>query len=317
MKRNRRTFLVGVSAAALAAPFGAAWAQTRAKYDVGATDAEIRIGHFCPYTGPSSEYGVIGEAHAAFWKSVNDTGGINGRKVTFLTRDDAYLPSKSLAVTKELVEQEKVLCLFNPLGTPANTAIQPYMNDNKVPQLFVGSGASKWGNPQSFPWTMGFQPDYRFEASAYVKHALATVKNPKFGVLLQNDEFGMDYQEGIRDLLGDDGDNLKIVTYEAAAASVDESIVALKEFGANVFIDISIPKFAVQTIRQAAAIGWKPVHYLTNVSLSKAAVLKPAGLENCQGIITATYLKDATNSAWNKDAEMVAWRAWMANYMPP
>jgi len=205
MTTHRRTFLTGASATVLLCAVGSARAQRKpgAKYDLGATDSEIKIGHFCSYSGPTAEYGVIGKAHEAFWKSVNAAGGINGRKVTFLTRDDGYAPSKSLEVTRELVEQEKVLCLFNPLGTPTNTAIHSYMNENKVPHLFLSSGASKWGNPKEFPWTMGFQPDYRFEASSYVNHARATVQNPKFGVLMQNDEYGQDYYAGIRDLLGE------------------------------------------------------------------------------------------------------------------
>ncbi|MDP2332661.1 MAG: ABC transporter substrate-binding protein [Reyranella sp.] len=318
MTTNRRGFIGGVSAAALASTAGSAWAQTKSPsiYDPGATDTELRIGHFCPYTGPSAEYGAIGKAHEAFWKSVNDKGGINGRKVTFLSRDDTGLPSKSLEVTRELVEQEKVLCLFNPLGTAANTAIQPYMNENKVPQLFVASGSSKWGNPTDFPWTMGFQPDYRFEASAYAKHALATVKDPKFGVLMQNDEYGKDYYAGIRDVVGEDVDVIKVMSYDVTDESIDSKITDLKEFGANVFINISTPKFAVQAIRKAAEIDWKPRHYLNNVSLSKAAVMEPAGFENCQGIISGTYLKDATNRTWDKDAEMKVWRAWMSKYMP-
>lgn len=318
MTTNRRAFLTGVSAAALASTSGAAWAQARAagKYDIGATDSEIRIGHFSSYTGPNAEYGVIGKAHEAYWKSVNDAGGINGRQIVFLTRDNGGLPAKSLEITRELVEQEKVLCLFNPLGTAANTAIQPYLNDNKVPQLFVSSGSSKWGNPVEFPWTMGFQPDYRFEASAYAKHALATVKNPKFAVLMQNDEYGKDYFAGVQDVVGNSPDVVKTMSYEITDDSIEAHIVALKDSGANVFINISTPKFAIQAIRKAAEIGWKPAHYLNNVSLSDAAVMQPAGFENCQGIISGTYLKDATNRAWDNDAEMKTWRRWMAKYMP-
>jgi branched-chain amino acid transport system substrate-binding protein len=318
MTTNRRGFLSGVSVAALASAAGSAWAQAKshAKYDIGATDQEIRIGHFCPYTGPSDEYGVIGKAHEAYWKSVNDSGGINGRKVKFLTRDDTGLPSKSLEVTRTLVEQDKVLCLFNPLGTASNTAIHSYMNENKVPQLFVSSGSSKWGNPKDFPWTMGFQPDYRFEASVYAKHALATVKNPKFGVLMQNDEYGKDAYAGFQDVVGSSTDVAKVVSYDVTDGSIDSKIADLKDFGANVFINISTPKFTVQSILKAAAIGWKPKHYLNNISLSDAAVMKPAGYNNCQGIISGTYLKDATDHAWDKDAEMKVWRAWLSKYMP-
>lgn len=318
MSTTRRGFLGGVSVAAMASAASSASAQAkpRSEYDVGATDDEIRIGHFCPYTGPTDEYGVIGKAHEAYWKSVNDAGGINGRKVKFLTRDNADLPSKSLEVTRDLVEQKKVLCLFNPLGTAGNTAIQSYMNDNKVPQLFVSSGSSKWGNPKEFPWTMGFQPDYRFEVSTYAKHALATVKKPKFGVLMQNDEYGKDAYAGFHEVVGDGADVAKVIPYEVTDETIDSKIADLKDFGANVFIDISTPKFAVQAIRKAAALGWKPAHYLNNISLSDAAVMKPAGYDNCQGIMSGTYLKDATNRAWDKDAEMQVWHAWMSKYMP-
>lgn len=318
MATSRRIFLGGASATALAATTRSVWAQAKspARYDVGASDTEIRLGHFCSYTGPSAEYGVIGKAHEAYWKSVNDAGGINGRKVVFLTRDNGDETSKSVAITRELVEQEKVLGLFNPLGTDDNDAIRPYMNENKVPQLFVASGSSRWGNPKDFPWTMGFQPDYRFEIATYAKHALATVKDPKFGVLMQNDDYGKDAYAGLRDVVGEPPVGVKVIPYDVTEESIDSKIVELKDSGANVFIDISTPKFAVQAIRKAAAIGWKPVHYLNNVSLSDAAVMQPAGYDICRGIISGTYLKDAASHAWDTDAEMKVWRAWMAKYMP-
>ncbi len=314
---SRRIFLGGASAVALTA--GApVWAQAKsaAKYDVGATDSEIRLGHFCSYTGPSAEYGAIGKAHEAYWKSVNDAGGINGRKVVFITRDNGDETAKSIDITRQLVEQDKVLGLFNPLGTDDNDAIRPYMNANKVPQLFVASGSSRWGNPKDFPWTMGFQPDYRFEISTYAKHALATVKDPKFGVLMQNDEYGTDAFSGFLDVVGETGVARKVLPYDISEESIDSKIAELQDFGANVFIDISTPRFAVQAIRKAAAIGWKPAHYLNNVSLSDVAVMKPAGYDICQGIISGTYLKDAASRAWDSDAEMKVWRTWMASYMP-
>ena len=315
MITNRRGFIGGVSAAALLSGSNPASAQK--KYDDGATDKEIKVGHFCPYSGPASAYGVIGKAHEAYWKSVNDAGGINGRKVVFITRDDGYNPSKSVEVTRELIEQEKVLCLFNTLGTPTNTAIHKYVNQKKVPHLFVSTGASKWGKPKEFPWTMGFQPDYHTEGMIYAKHILANVKDAKIGVLMQNDDYGKDYWEGFREGLGKDvGRVSKHVTYEVTDPTVDSQVIQLKDSGANVFFNISTPKFAAQAIRKATDVGWKPAQYLNNVSASVAAVMKPAGFENSQGIITAAYLKDPTDKQWENDAEMKVWRDWMTKYMP-
>ena len=315
MITNRRGFIGGVSAAALLS--GTSVVSAQKKYDDGATDKEIKVGHFCPYSGPASAYGVIGKAHEAYWKSVNDAGGINGRKIIFVTRDDGYNPSKSVEVTRELIEQEKVLCLFNTLGTPTNTAIHKYVNQKKVPHLFVSTGASKWGNPKEFPWTMGFQPDYHTEGVIYAKHVLANVKDPKIGVLMQNDDYGKDYWEGFKEGLGKDASKVaKHVTYEVTDPTVDSQVIQLKDSGANVFFNISTPKFAAQAIRKASDVGWKPAQYLNNVSSSVASVMKPAGFENSQGIITAAYLKDPTDKQWDADVEMKAWREWMTKYMP-
>ncbi|WP_428681286.1 ABC transporter substrate-binding protein [Reyranella sp.] len=315
MITSRRGFIGGVSAAAFLSGTGSASAQK--KYDDGATDKEIKVGHFCPYSGPASAYGVIGKAHEAYWRSVNDAGGINGRRIVFVTRDDGYNPSKSVEVTRELIEQEKVLCLFNTLGTPTNTAIHKYVNQKKVPHLFVSTGASKWGKPKEFPWTMGFQPDYHTEGVIYAKHALANVKDPKIGVLMQNDDYGKDYWEGFREGLGKDANKVvKHVTYEVTDPTVDSQVIQLKDSGANVFFNISTPKFAAQAIRKATDVGWKPAQYLNNVSSSVAAVMKPAGFENSQGVITAAYLKDPTDKQWDGDDEMKAWREWMTKYMP-
>ena len=315
MKTSRRTFVAGVSAAAVLSGSRAAYAQK--KYDDGATDKEIKIGHTNPYSGPASSYGVIGKAEEAYWKSVNERGGINGRMVKFVTLDDGYVPSKTVEVVRQLVEQEKVLCLFNTLGTPTNTAIHRYMNQKKVPMLFVATGASKWGKPKEFPWTMGYQPDYHTEAVIYAKHILATVKDAKIGVLMQNDDYGKDYWEGFKDGLGKDVNRVvKHVTYETTDPTVDSQIIQLKDSGANVFFNISIPKFAAQAIRKAADIGWKPVQYLNNVSSSVASTLKPAGIENSQGQITALWLMDPTDKQWAENAEMKTWRAWMNKYMP-
>jgi branched-chain amino acid transport system substrate-binding protein len=288
------------------------------KYDNGASDTEIKLGHCGPYSGPASAYGVIGKGIEAYWKSVNDAGGINGRKINFVTLDDGYSPAKTVEVVRQLVEQDKVLCLFNTLGTPSNTAIQKYMNQKKVPQLYVATGASKWGRPKEFPWTMGYQPDYHTEAVIYAKHIQANIKDAKVGVLMQNDDFGKDYVDGFKEGLGKDAGSViaKLVTYEVTDPTVESQIIQLKDSGANVFFNVATPKFAAQAIRKAADIGWKPAQYMTNVSASVTSVMKPAGFENGQGIITAAYLKDPTDKRWDDDAEMKTWRAWMDKYMP-
>jgi branched-chain amino acid transport system substrate-binding protein len=287
------------------------------KYDDGASDTEIKLGNTNPYSGPASSYGAIGKTIEAYWKAVNEAGGINGRKVHFISMDDGYSPPKTVEVVRQLVEQEKILALFQPLGTPCNTAIHKYMNSKKVPQLFVATGASKWGDPKHFPWTMGFQPDYHTEAVIYAKHILANVKDAKIGVLSQNDDFGRDYFNGLKEGLGKEaGRIIKQVTYEVTDPTVDSQIIQLKDSGANVFMNITAPKQAAQAIRKAADVNWKPAHYLVNVSVSVAAVMKPAGFENCQDIITASYLKDATDHQWDNDDEMKAWRAWMDKHMP-
>jgi len=313
VKTNRRTFIGGVSAAALWS--GSAFAQK--KYDDGATDTEIKLGHAGPYSGPASAYGVIGKAIDGYFKMVNDTGGINGRKVKFITLDDGYSPPKTVEVVRQLVEQEKVLCCFNTLGTPSNTAIHKYMNQKKVPQLFVATGASKWGDPKNFPWTMGYQPDYNTEGQIYAKHILANVKDAKIAILMQNDDFGKDYVDGFKKGLGGEtGRIAKLVTYEATDPTVESQIIQLKDTDANVFLNIAIPKFAAQAIRKAADLAWKPAHYLSNVSASVTSVMKPAGYENSQGIITAAYQKDPTDKRWDDDADMKTWHAWMDKYCP-
>jgi branched-chain amino acid transport system substrate-binding protein len=315
MKTTRRTFVGGLSAAAMLSGSRVAFAQK--KYDDGATDKEIKIGHTNPYSGPASSYGVIGKAEEAYWKSVNDRGGINGRMIKFITLDDGYSPPKTVEVVRQLVEQDKVLCTFNTLGTPTNTAIHKYMNQKKVPMLFVATGASKWGNPKDFPWTMGYQPDYHTEAVIYAKHLLANVKDPKIAVLMQNDDYGKDYWEGFKEGMGKEvGRIVKHVTYEVTDPTVDSQVIQMKDSGANVFFNISIPKFAAQSMRKAADIGWRPVQYLNNVSGQVTTTMKPAGFENVQGVITAAWLKDPTDHQWDGDAEMKTWREWMAKYNP-
>jgi len=315
MKTNRRTFVGGLSAAAMLSGSRAAFAQK--KYDDGVTDKEIKIGHTNPYSGPASSYGIIGKAEEAYWKSVNDRGGINGRTIKFITLDDGYSPPKTVEVVRQLVEQDKVLCTFNTLGTPTNTAIHKYMNQKKVPMLFVATGASKWGNPKEFPWTMGYQPDYHTEAVIYAKHLLANVKDPTVAVLMQNDDYGKDYWEGFKEGMGKEvGRIVKHVTYEVTDPTVDSQVIQMKESGANVFFNISIPKFAAQSMRKAADIGWRPVQYLNNVSAQVTTTMKPAGFENVQGVTTAAWLKDPTDHQWDVDEEMKAWRDWMAKYNP-
>ena len=313
MKTNRRTFLAGVSSAAALSASGTAFAQK--KYSEGASDTEIKIGNTNPYSGPASAYGVIGKTIQAYWKSVNEAGGINGRKVNFITLDDGYNPAKTVEVVRQLVEQDKVLCTFNTLGTPCNTAIHKYMNQKKVPMLFVATGASKWGNPKEFPWTMGFQPDYHTEAVIYAKHILANVKDAKIGVLMQNDDYGKDYYEGFKEGLGKEvGRIVKHVSYETTDPTVESQIIQLKDSGANVFFNISIPKFAAQAMRKAGDLNWKPIQYLNNVSSSVASTMKPAGFENVQGVVTAQYLMDPTDKQWDTNDDMKGWKEWMGKH---
>ena len=313
MKTKRRTFIGGVSSAAILSASSVAFAQK--KYDNGASDTEIKIGHTNPYSGPASSYGVIGKTIQAYWKSVNEAGGINGRKINFITYDDGYSPPKTVELVRQLVEQDKVLCTFNTLGTPTNTAIHKYMNQKKVPMLFVATGASKWGKPKEFPWTMGYQPDYHTEGVIYAKHLLANVKDAKIGVLMQNDDYGKDYWEGFKEGLGKDANRVvKHVSYETTDPTVDSQVIQLKDSGANVFFNIAIPKFAAQAMRKAGDIDWKPVIYLNNVSSSVASAMKPAGFENVQGVITAQYLMDPTDKQWATNPDMKMWVEWMQKY---
>jgi len=316
VRTSRRGFVGGVSALALVSASTSAFAQK--KYDDGASDTEIKIGNTNPYSGPASAYAAIAKTIDTYFKSLNDEqGGINGRKIKFISLDDGYSPPKTVEMVRQLVEQDKIFALFQSLGTPCNTAIHKYMNQKKVPQLYVATGASKWGDPKNFPWTMGFQPDYHTEAVIYAKHILANVKDAKIGVLHQNDDYGRDYLGGFKEGLGKEaGRIVKIVTFEATDPTVDSQIIQLKDSGANVFFNVSGPKAAAQGIRKAADIDWKPAHYLNNVSASVAAVMKPAGFDNAQGIITAAYIMDATDKQWDDNAEMKTWRDWMDKHMP-
>jgi branched-chain amino acid transport system substrate-binding protein len=309
--------LTVAAAGALALAMTTAPANAQKKYDEGASDTEIRIGNTNPYSGPASAYGQIGKTIEAFFKKVNDEGGINGRKVTFISYDDGYAPPKTVEMVRKLVEEDKVLLVFQTLGTPSNTAIRKYLNGKKVPQLFVATGASTWGSPKEYPWTMGWQPDYVTEGIIYAKHILANVKDPKIAVLMQNDDYGRDYFNGFKQGLGKEADKIvQVATYEVADPTVDSQIIALKNSGANAFFNITTPKFAAQAIKKAHEIGWKPAHYLNNVSTSVGSVMKPAGFEASQESLTAAYIKDTTDPQFQNDADMAAWRAFMDKYYP-
>ena len=302
--------------AGLALSASAAWAQK--KYDTGATDAENKIGGIMPYSGPASAYGTIGKASAAYFKKINEEGGINGRKINLISVDDGYSPPKAVEMARRLVEQDQVLFIFNSLGTPSNSAIHKYMNAKKVPQLFVATGATKWNDPKNFPWTMGWQPNYQTEAAIYAKHILQTKPDAKIAVLFQNDDYGKDYLKGFEDGLGAKAKTMIVAkaSYETSDPTVDSQIVQLQASGANVFFNITTPKFAAMAIRKAYDIGWKPVQYLNNVSASIGSVLIPAGLEKSVGIISTQYLKDPLDPAWKDDKGMKDWYAFMAKYYP-
>jgi branched-chain amino acid transport system substrate-binding protein len=297
---------------------GTSAALAQKKYDTGATDTEIKIGNIMPYSGPASAYGTIGKAEAAYFKKINDEGGINGRKINMISVDDGYSPPKAVEMARRLVEQDQVLFIFNSLGTPSNSAIHKYMNAKKVPQLFVATGASKWNDPKNFPWTMGWQPNYYVEGAIYAKHILQTKPDAKIAVLYQNDDYGKDLLKGLEDELGAKAKTLIVakVSYETSDPTVDSQIVQLQGSGANVFVNITTPKFAAMAIRKTYDIGWKPVHYVNNVGASIGGVLVPAGLEKSIGLITTGYLKDSLDSEWKDDKGMKDWYAFMAKYYP-
>src|SRR5271154_6176738 len=284
--KTRRTFLQS-SAAAAAAVATSAW-PARAENAPGITETEIKIGQTMPYSGPASAYGVIGKTEIAYFKMINEQGGVNGRKINLISLDDGYSPPKTVEQVRRLVEQEQVAFLFNTLGTPPNAAIRQYLNDNKIPQLFVATGAAMFGDPQHFPWTIGFQPNYQTEAAIFGKHILATKPDAKIGVLYQNDSFGKDYLIGLKAGLGPDHAAMVIkeVSYETSEPTVDSQVVTLQGSGADVFLIATTPKFGAQTIRKAYDIGGTPARYLTDVSQSIASVMKPAGLEKSKGVIT-------------------------------
>ncbi|HEX2632864.1 MAG TPA: ABC transporter substrate-binding protein [Bradyrhizobium sp.] len=314
-KQIIRIAALSTAVIALAATSGGALAQK--KYDTGATDTEIKIGNIMPYSGPASAYGVIGKTEAAYFKMINAEGGINGRKINFVSYDDGYSPPKAVEQARKLVESDEVLLVFNPLGTPSNTAIQKYLNAKKVPQLFVATGATKWNDPKNFPWTMGWQPSYQSEARIYAKYLIKEKPNAKIAILFQNDDFGKDYLKGLKDGLGAKGSMIIAEeSYETTEPTIDSHIVKLKSTGADTFISITTPKFAAQAIKKLAEIEWKPLHIVSNVSASVGGVMKPAGFENAQGILSAAYAKDGADPQWDNDPGMKKFFAFLDKYYP-
>ena len=288
------------------------------KYDIGATDTEIKIGNIMPYSGPASAYGVIGKTEAAYFKKINAEGGINGRKIKFISYDDAYSPPKAVEQARKLVEGDEVLFIFNPLGTPSNSAIQKYMNEKKVPQLFIQTGTTKWNDPKQFPWTMGWPPSYQSEGRIYAKYILKERPTGKIGILYQNDDYGKDYVKGIRDGLGAKAASMIVgeESYETTTPTIDSHVVALKSEGADIFISVTTPKFAAQSIKKVAELGWKPLFILNSVGTSTGTVMRPAGFENGQNIISATYQKDPTDPQWKDDAGIKNFDAFLMKYFP-
>jgi branched-chain amino acid transport system substrate-binding protein len=297
--------------------FGPALAQK--KYDPGASDSEIKIGNIMPYSGPLSAYAVEGQTEAAFFRKLNDEGGVNGRRINFISYDDGFSPPKTVEQARKLVEQDEVLLIFQSLGTPTNSAIQKYMNQKRVPQLFVATGATKFGDPANFPWTMGFQPTYQIEGHIYAKYILQNLPRAKIGVLYQNDDSGRDYLKGLKDGLGAETAKRMIVAalpYDPTDPTVDSEIVSLKTLGVDVFFNEATPKFAAQAIRKAAEIGWKPVMFVASISNSVGSVYAPAGLENSKGVLSTSFMKDPTDPAWKDDPAILEWLAFMDKYYP-
>ena len=285
------------------------------RYDAGASDTEIRVGHIIPYSGLASPYSIIGKTEAAYFDEVNAEGGVNGRKIRFISYDDGYNPAKTMEQARKLVESDEVLLIFNSLGTPTNTAIQKYMNSKKVPQLFVASGASKWNDPNRFPWTMGWQPSYQSEARIYAHYLLEHHPGGKIGVLYQNDDYGKDYLNGLKDGIAGRMPIIE-VPYEATATTLDSELVSLKAAGVDILFDVSGPKFVIQIIRKLAELDWRPVHVLNNVSTAIGSVLRPAGPENARGILSTSFLKDPADPNWAADPGLQQWLTFMDRYYP-
>ena len=306
-----------LSAALLVYSLSAGSTLAQKRYDPGANDTTIKIGNIIAYSGPASAYGVIGKTEKAYFDKINAEGGINGRKIVFVSYDDGYSPPKTVEQARKLVENDEVLLIFNSLGTASNSAIQKYMNTMKVPQLFVATGASKWNEPKEFPWTMGWQPSYQTESRIYAKYLMKEKPDAKIGVLYQNDDFGKDYLKGLKDGLGAKSSMIVAEeSYEVLEPTVDSHVVKLRSSGADVFISITTPKFAAQAIKRVAELGWKPVQIVVNVSSSVEAVMKPAGFDNSQGILSATYGKDGSDAQWDNDPGMKRFYAFLEKYFP-
>ena len=310
----RRAAAIGLLAACLSV--AGALPAAAGQYGPGVTDTEIRIGNTMPYSGPASGYGTIGKSLAAYFAMINEHGGINGRKINFISRDDGYSPPKTVEQVRRLVEEDQVLLLFQSLGTPPNLAVRDYLNESKIPQLFVGSGADQWNDPKHYPWTMGWQPSYGTESRIYARYILKTRPDAKVAVLYQNDDFGRQYVEGLRAGLGDSADSMIVATqsYETTDPTVNSQIVALHASGADVLLTAAIPKFTTLSIRKVYDIGWRPLHFINSVSTSVGSVMKPAGLEKAAGVISGAYTKDPTDPQWQNTPEYREWLAWMKQY---
>jgi len=309
---------IALAAIALVGILTAAPAAAQKKYDTGVTDTEIKVGNTMPYSGPASVYAIIGRTFSAYFRMINDQGGINGRKINFITYDDAYSPPKTVEQTRKLIESDEVFVDFAPLGTAPNAAIQKYLNQKKVPQLFVGSGASRWGDPDHFPWTIGLQPSYRSEARIYATYIQKNYPGKTIGILYQNDDFGKDYLVGLKDVLRDDYAKLVLseIPYEVSVPTVDSQVVAIRTANPDIFINIGTPKFAAQAIKKVAEMNWHPIHIMTNVAISPAQTLKPAGIENAKGILSSAYQMIVTDPAMEATPGMKKFRAFMAQYYP-
>jgi branched-chain amino acid transport system substrate-binding protein len=307
--------VVALAAAVFAVTCGTALAQ--GTYDPGATDTEIKIGNIMAYSGPASAYGVIGKTEAAYFNKINVEGGINGRKIKFISYDDGYSPPRAVEQVHKLVDNDHVLLVFNPLGTPSNSAIRKYLNTKQIPQLFVASGASKWDDPRHFPWTMGWEPSYQADAHRYAKYILNLEPNGRIGVLYQNDGFGRDYLKGLKDGLGASASMIvDAESYETTEPTIDAHIDKLKAAGADIFLSITTPKFAAQGIKRLGEIAWHPMQILVNVSASVGGVIEPAGYENSQGILSTAYAKDASDPQWDDDPGMEKFYAFLKKYYP-
>ena len=287
-------------------------------YDTGASDTEIRIGNTVPYSGPASAYGVIGRTEAAYFKMINQAGGIRGRKITFISYDDGYSPAKTVEQARKLIEDDEVLLVFGSVGTASNAAVRKYMNEKQVPQLFIASGASKWNDPKNYPWTMGWQPSYQDEARVYAKYIMKHKPDAKVAVLYQNDDFGKDYLKGTKDGFGAKGATSIIMeeSYEISEPSIDSHIVKIKAANPDVLLIYTTPKFGAQTIKKTAELGWKPLQIITNVSASVGSVMQPAGFDNAQGVLSAAYAKDGADPQWANDPNMKKWAEFLDKYMP-